>query len=63
MKIDIHNELQGLRITATIGTTNVEAHSALTEVPKDILDKFRDRVWLELHDLLVEANDRRKDLG
>lgn len=63
MTIILHNELNGLQLEATITTGNVETHSALTEVPKDIMEDFRLVVGGLLHQLLEDANEHRKVTG
>lgn len=63
MTLTIHNELNGLQVETTITTLNVETHSAITEVSKEVIEDFKYMVGQLLKELLAEANDCRKVTG
>lgn len=63
MTIDIQCELGGIRMSADIKTLSVEAHSALTEVPKEEVEQVRRKIQRELLYLVERSAQCRKDLG
>ena len=63
MTIQIPFEKDGLRISADIHTLNVEAHSALTEVPKEEIEQVRIMISQELRYLMEAMVQHRKDIG
>lgn len=60
MTIELNTEKEGLGLRISIITNNVKTHSAMQEVPKEIIENIKGRIQAQLNQLLNEAIVWRK---
>lgn len=60
MTIDINAEISSMRASLLIITNNVETHSALSDVPKEILKEHLENLRAALESVLHTAAKYRK---